>query len=601
MLWNQPQIHHTTTGTPFVAHGSSSFGGQTAIGNPAGFLVGSEPMLAPNGQPALMNLLPFPNHTQPSMIPMVEPQVAREPSVYEDTICFEHDLNSIEAIFSRINDGSVVVRYEAIVALGAGVEKYLDAFVIVANELSWSGTPNGGTGVSDDGISNNLSLSTDVRERLTAIWIGIRSMQKNDPFPAIANAANRIVNVVHERLFCRKTESEETSTKLHSTLTTLTEVSEEDASLRTATDSPSTSFDRQPIGRKGASKKSDLRRVASETIHSQSKVSSMEANAGLTESHRVESGNADTSLTYTVPKSEFYNWKKGSFIVMEERYDELDPLSPMGIARQYQERRNVTIRENGERLANRYSCLAPKPAKPVKQSIEMILEDDDDDEGALLMVEEEIAFKKKELEYGEKFLFRNDGVKINSLLSFHPVETYLMACGDTGAATLWDTETGKRCKMFNNENLKASRMTSSCWINPYSSSHFMIGCDDGNVRIWCDVLESTDKVSLLSSFNAVPMTAGQWGSGLITDWQSYSGSLVAGGNSKLIRCWDLESEKVINTLETNSDAYVTTLTTAWDEDTGGIGKDIIAAGMSDGALKLFDIRKNPAGSRSNLQ
>ena len=63
----------------------------------------------------------------------------------------------------------------------------------------------------------------------------------------------------------------------------------------------------------------------------------------------------------------------------------------------------------------------------------------------------------------------------------------------------------------------------------------MIGCDNGNVRIWSDVIVSTGSVLLLSSFNAVPRNAGQWGSGLITDWQPYSGTLIAGGNSKVDR------------------------------------------------------------------
>ena len=600
MFWNQPQLHHTTTGTPYIAHGSSTgFSGQTTMGNPAGFLVGSGPMLAPHGQPGLVNLLQFPTHSQIPMIPMAEQFPLAEPSVYDDRTCFENDLSSIEAVLLRLHDGSVVVRYEAIIALGAAAAKYLDAFVIVANDLSLSGIQKTTSGGNGEQVTNNLTLPLEWIDRLKAVWIGIRSVQKHDPFPVIANAANRIVNVVHERLFYRKTENEESPIKAGSTVTRLSEISEENIALHTATGSPSLKFDRPPSGSKIVAKKGDLRRVASETIHSQSKGKSMETNAEVTEPHRGESVNTEASFTYSVPKSEFYNWKKTSFMFLEEQADELDPLSPMGITHQYQERRNVAIRDHGERLATRYSCLAPKPPKPAKQSIEMMLEEEDEE--VLLAEEDEAAMKKRELEFQEKHLFRNDGVKVNSLLSFHPVESFLMACGDTGTATLWNTDTGKRCKIFDNENAKASRMTSSCWINPNSSSHFMIGCDDGNVRIWSDVIDSTGSVSLLSSFNAVPMNAGQWGSGLITDWQPYSGTLIAGGNSKFVRCWDLESEKVINKLETNSDADVTTLTTAWDQDTYGISKDVIVAGLSDGSLKLFDIRKNSAGSRPKLR
>ena len=598
MFWNQPQIHHTTTGTPYITHGSSSgFSGQTAMGGPPGFLVGSGPMLAPNGQPALVNLLQFPTHAQVPMIPMMDQHPIVEPSVYDDRACFENDLSSIEALLILIDDGSVVVRYEAIIAIGTAVAKYLDAFVLAASELSLSSIPKTTFETSEKQIINNLTLSLETVDRLKAIWIRLRSLQKHDPFPAVASAANSIVNVVHERLFRRKTDNEIVSVKANATSTRLSEICEENVGV--GTDSSPTTFDRPPTGKGVVSPKKELRRVASETIHSRSLGASMEKNADANESSRGEVGGTDLSSNYSMPKSEFYAWKTKSFIFLEEPSDELDPLSPMGITRQYRERRNMVIRVHGEKLTHRYSCLAPKPPKPQKQTIEMLLEEEDEE--ALLAAEEEVSLRKRELEFKEERLLKNDGVKINSLLAFHPVESYLMACGDTGTATLWNTETGLRSKIFNNKNSKASRMTSSCWINPYSTSHFMIGCDDGHVRIWSDVLESSGNVSLLSAFNAVPMNAGQWGSGLITDWQPYSGTLIAGGNSKSIRCWDIESEKVTNKLETNSDAYVTTLTTAWDEDACGISKDLIVAGLSDGSLKLFDIRKNQAGSRPKLR
>jgi regulator-associated protein of mTOR len=90
--------------------------------------------------------------------------------------------------------------------------------------------------------------------------------------------------------------------------------------------------------------------------------------------------------------------------------------------------------------------------------------------------------------------------------------------------------------------------------------------------------------------------------------QQYSGSLIAGGNSSTIRCWDLAYEKCTNTLDTDTEACVTTLCTAWDPDSGlisgpGIGPDIIMAGHSDGSLKVFDIRTSgvvsqPSGRRA---
>ena len=315
------------------------------------------------------------------------------------------------------------------------------------------------------------------------------------------------------------------------------------------------------------------------------------------------------ATNYKFPKSEFYEWKKNAFdpnFEWLQEDEDPDPLSPAGAARAYHDRRNYVARENGARLAQRYASLAPKPPKPTKKRIELILEEEED-ETALLAAEEEAAAKKKELQLKEKRLLENEGVKMTSLLTFHPYENYLMACGATDAVSLWDTESGERRTIFNNGNPRGSRMTSSFWINEDSSSLFLVGCDDGTVRIWGDILRSNGEScsrppSLLSAFHAAPMEAGHRGSGLVCEWQPFSGTLVAGGNSKYIRCWDLEAEKVVNKLDTNSEAYVTTLTTAWDYDSLGIrssasressiGMDVVVAGYSDGTLKIFDIRAN---------
>jgi regulator-associated protein of mTOR len=154
-------------------------------------------------------------------------------------------------------------------------------------------------------------------------------------------------------------------------------------------------------------------------------------------------------------------------------------------------------------------------------------------------------------------------------------------------------------------------MTSSFWINEDSSSLFLVGCGDGSVKIWSNILESNGKActtppSLMSSFYAAPMRAGDFDCALVLEWQPYSGILLAGGSNKYIRCWDLEAEQITNKIDTNSEAYVTTMTTAWDYDTlglgpapqgyQGIGKDIIVAGHSDGSLKIFDIRMTGVAS-----
>jgi len=126
-----------------------------------------------------------------------------------------------------------------------------------------------------------------------------------------------------------------------------------------------------------------------------------------------------------------------------------------------------------------------------------------------------------------------------------------------------------------------------------------------SVRLWGDFLESNGEPtgrlpSLVSAFHALPMEPGRRGSGLICEWQPFSGIMLAGGNSKVINCWDLEAERRICQMETNTEANVTTMTTAWDFDElgmgsvpqgyQGIGREIVVSGHSDGALKIFDLR-----------
>jgi WD40 repeat protein len=622
LFWNHAPMqnvsvgHGPPTSSPFIMHGSGvGVAPGSSLGSPAGFLVGSGPMMSPHGQPALMNLAPFPHSSLVSVALDAPPTM--QPTTFEDRARMEFDLSSMEMVLQTITDGSVVVRYEATITLGLGVAKYLEAFVIVADELARSHANP--VENAEESTADVLSLPNGLEHtdltRFKSLWSGLRSIQRQDPFPMIAKAASDIVNVVHESLFRRKTETDDTS-DISPYGNRLIDILEEYVPSSSPVPSPALRSEKSASVLKLESKKGDLRRVASETVHSKSKSLSMEENVFASSSPRVAGGgilHSDIS-NYSIPKSEFFEWKRRTFLSLQAQVDDSkdqDPLSPDGVTKQYRERRNSLIRDHGQNLAARYSSLAPKPPKPVKQSIEMIL--DEDDEEALLAAEEKALVKKRELEFKETRLCRNDGVTLTSLLAFHPFENYLMACGDTGSVSLWDTEIGQRCKVFNNENSKASRMTSLCWMNPESISHVMLGCDDGTVRIWGGLLEnngdcSSRKPRLLSSFHAAPMDARQWGSGLVTDWQPFSGTLIAGGNSRFIRCWDIEAEKVVNKLETQSDAYVTTLTTAWDQDTCdstsssyGIGKDVVVAGLSDGSIKLFDIRKNPVGSRPKLR
>jgi regulator-associated protein of mTOR len=307
---------------------------------------------------------------------------------------------------------------------------------------------------------------------------------------------------------------------------------------------------------------------------------------------------------YSLDKSQFYEWKKKSFKLHYDDVDDVnredrDPMNPACATRAYQQRRDAIARETGMTLAKHFEGLKPKP--PKRRKVDILLDSDEDGE-------DKDSSLKGELKLKERKVLRNTGVKMTSMLKFHAFEDILSVCDNEDGISIWDYEKGTRSLSFRNGNPKKSRMTTAFWINESSTSMFFVGCDDGSARVWNGIVESNGQVSnespsLAAAFFAVPdMDAGQRGSGLICEWQQQSGTLIAGGNSSSIRCWDLSSEKCSRVLETETDACVTALTTAWDEgfiSTGsqGLGPNIVVSGHGDGALKVFDIRaQNPVAS-----
>jgi regulator-associated protein of mTOR len=146
-------------------------------------------------------------------------------------------------------------------------------------------------------------------------------------------------------------------------------------------------------------------------------------------------------------------------------------------------------------------------------------------------------------------------------------------------------------------------MSSALWINESSTSLLLTGTNDGTVRIHDGLFDPNDdisreKPSVISSFVAAPdiVSDKRYLSGLVLEFQQCGGQLIAGGNTKIIRCWDVSTGKCRNSFDSKSDASLTALTTAWDYDYtsgySGIGPDIIVAGYGNGSLRVFDTRSD---------
>jgi len=554
----------------------------------------------------------------------------RKSSVYDDHPRMDLDITILEILARASEDGSPVVRYEVVVAIAAAIPKYLDAFLRVANDHE--GETDEKRSVDGDGDNRPPSavkidfeeVGNEFLEKLSTVWKVLRKLQHYDPHPRIVKAADEVVLYVHEILLERRVEQSNVQDIASSGIeqSALIGIDEETASSEInklsednprRSDGPAHISGDQILSLKGSS----TRRVASERVP-QGTGTSMESSAQHSDRlpNRFRS-EPKWHFDYRLPKSEFYKWKKSTFMetieAQKEREEvQLDPLSLLGATRTYLERRNYLMGETGQEVACHFESLAPKPPKPAKQSIEEIMAPPDEN------TEEEAATSalKRELELREYALLRNTGVPMTTMVKFHPYEDILVACGANGRVTTWNTETGHRASSFVNGNPKGSRMTTAMWVNAASTSLFLIGCDDGSVRVWDGFVEDngdagTGPPNLVSAFFAGPdIVAGARGkSGLVCEWQQYSGTLIAGGNSKHLRCWDLEAEKCSNILEAESDKNVclTTLTSAWDyESLGvdepkgspGIGPSILVGGYSNGVLKVFDIRTNKAVSEA---
>ena len=482
------------------------------------------------------------------------------PSVYEDSHRLAFDLDVMEAICTASTDGSVVVRYEALVSLARGVGKYLEAFIFVADDKLEATTSESNPvkrALQPEGLDQGCI------DRFRRVWSVIREVQHHEPFPAVAETANKIVRVVHEQL------------------------------LRFSSDTDT-------------SDQKDLRRVVSEVVPSGrgSTTTSMEQSALLS----IASGSPSSSspgLHYKLPKSEFLDWKKSTFDLSSEPWDtSSDPMSPDGAARLYRERRKNLAEKSGRRLIEHYTPLRPKSNQDT--GYDMLINEDDDQ---AKKEEELIANLRHELELHEAMLLRNHNVKMTSMIRFHSYEDVLVACGATDAISLWSVDSGRKLTDFLNGNPRGTGITTSTWINEgLANNLFLVGCSDGSVRIWGHLLESNGEPcqrspSMISAFEALSTEGNERDKALVCEWQPTSGRLMAAGNSRTMRLWDLHSESVVQTFDTDSGAYVTSLATAWDFDHQdssskyhGLSPNVVVAGFTDGMIKLFDIRTNePVG------
>lgn len=525
------------------------------------------------------------------------------------------DIDSVifDSMLSALLDGSAIVRNEALVVLGTLVEKYLYEFVVVANRYKRN--------------SGNIELqlpseiSQDMESVLQKVWKRIHHVHQSDPHPVVSNSASIILRYVNERLLMIQTGNSTsgnidriTSQASHTNLSS----NAEDGNIKIANlkqhhrtqSAINLNVDR------GAPLATITERSRTPSPKNEfSRSASPEGGLAFSSPFIFDSLYEDDDTSNIILESKFYETKLKDF-EKESRHSRIQPLDPLssdGALKLHRLQRNKAIDTYSRTMSEKYAILTPRPQVrkgmigdfSTYDSRASLLGDIDDrkDSEEAIARETEIAAKKASLHMYEENVLRHEGAQITNQLCFHSYAPFIAASDGVNRVGIWNTDTATKVQSVKNGNVLGTRITSMSWINERNHSLLVTGCDDGSVRLWDNDLHSEQpRPKLLTAFSAVPdLISGKKGGGIVTEWQQNAGRLIAGGDTKYIRCWDFETEKCSATLKTETGSCLTCLCTAWDyvhsdslASSSSISPDLVVGGFDDGTVKVFDIRVHDA-------
>lgn len=525
-------------------------------------------------------------------------------TVFDDQHRMSADIHAATELSNVLNDASPVVRFEAIIALNHVIVKYLDAFVSVAAEKIGSSQRSIMGGMAPS-IPVPSGMSSDAAKSFSLIWTQLLKHYRCEPQPSVQSLLSSIVVSVNERVVSVQSALRQRNgpkgrqslsrpiTEEHNTAESGDDAVPLSEPHRSATGLNLSSYmygsPQNPIKRSGS-----IGMTIGTPPH------------GLLDNNTVADGkkhpNSSLKLDLAVEghfcaESLFYQWKKVEFAdrsVNIGARQRQDLLSDIGAIQCYRSKRNSLVQRKAQLLKDSFAVLAePKetPDSPYVTDVHSALDKD-------------IDMRKEATHLKQSLVLNNASRGGTSLLRFHPYEPALVVCGGSDISC-WNATTAEKMSAFSNDNPKNTRMTAASWINETTTSLFLSGCSDGSVRIWDGLFEPNDEMSrdpptLISSFFAAPNMSSEKGStGLILEYQSYGGQLIAGGSTRFLYCWDIESEKCRNSFDVGGEAMLTTLESTWKHDYRdgyyGFGADVVIAGFSNGGLKVFDTRvKNGA-------
>ncbi|KAJ7070515.1 hypothetical protein C8F01DRAFT_382159 [Mycena amicta] len=173
-------------------------------------------------------------------------------------------------------------------------------------------------------------------------------------------------------------------------------------------------------------------------------------------------------------------------------------------------------------------------------------------------------------------------------MTFHSYDKHLFVANESNIVSVWDWSQKRRLSWFHNGNPAATSVTSLEVINQDVGGIILTGSSDGIVRLYKNYDPSIDQAPLhmVSAFRGLTeiINIKHGGAGVVMDWKQSAGILLVGGDSRIIKVWDAQTETPMLDLDTNSESPVTGLVC----DTAS--SQIFAASFANGEVKLFDRR-----------
>ncbi|KAI8980557.1 hypothetical protein BD414DRAFT_492558 [Trametes punicea] len=181
-------------------------------------------------------------------------------------------------------------------------------------------------------------------------------------------------------------------------------------------------------------------------------------------------------------------------------------------------------------------------------------------------------------------------IQVNGLplsLAFHAFDPHLVIANESDMITVWDWIKRKRLNKFFNGNPRGTSITSLHIINQDVGGIILTAAADGMIRLYrnYDPNLSNGPVQMVSAFRGLnEVLQVKRGSGVVTDWKQAGGTLLVGGDSRIVRVWDAHTESQVMDLDTNAESPVSALTS----DSGS--SSVFLASFADGSVKIFDRR-----------